>query len=106
MALHGLSGHAWDSFASSHNSPEGVTETYRPRDELPKFSQGTIGKAFRPIVMNCGYRAHIWDKSTIDGLDEFVLDIVRCLDLERKQVNLVLHAIDINSIDTAVHIGH
>ena len=102
MALHGVSGHAWDSFASSHSSREGIKETCWLRDELPRFFQVEAGKALRPRVMSCGYHANIWVKSTIDGLDAPVLDVVRCLDLERKQVNLVLHAINIDLADTTV----
>ncbi len=102
MALHGVSGHAWDSFASSHSSREGIKETCWLRDELPKFFQGQAGKALRPRVMSYGYHANIWVRSTIDGLDAPVLDLVRCLDLERKQVDLLFYAIDIDFADTTV----
>lgn len=114
MALHGVSGHAWDSFASSQSSREGIKETCWLRDELPRFFQGQPGKTLRPRVMSYGYNANIWVKSTIDGLDAPVLDLVRCFDLERKQVDLVLQAIIIEFANTTfedpcrplIFIGH
>ena len=86
MAVHGLSGHAWKSFASSHDSREGIKETCWLRDELPRFLEEQAGKSLRPRVMSYGYNANIWVNAPIDGLDTPVANLVRWLDLERKQV--------------------
>ncbi|KAL6719552.1 hypothetical protein ACLMJK_003794 [Lecanora helva] len=82
VALHGLSGHAWNSFASAQGSREGVKETCWLRDELPIFLEGQ-NKGIRPRVMTFGYHANIWINSTIDGLESPVADLIHSLKVER-----------------------
>ena len=82
MALHGLSGHAWNSFASAHNNREGIKETCWLRDELPKFLEGQ-SKGIKPRVMTFGYHANIWVNNTVDGLETPVSDLIHSLKVER-----------------------
>ena len=83
MALHGLSGHAWKSFASANNSREGIKETCWLRDELPNFLEAQ-DKGIHPRVMTYGYNANVWVNHTIDGLDTPVSDLIHSLKVERE----------------------
>lgn len=86
VVLHGLSGHAWDTFASTHHSCEGIKETCWLRDELPAFLEGQ-SRDIRPRVMTFGYHANVWVNNTVDGLDTPVSDLIHSLKVEREVGN-------------------
>ena len=82
VALHGLSGHAWDSFASANNTYEGIKETCWLRDELPKFLEAQ-GKGIYPRVMTLGYTVDVWEGNAIDDIDTTVRHLIYLLEAER-----------------------
>lgn len=84
--LHGLTGHAWNTFAGSDRSHEGFKVSCWLRDELPMFLEDQDDKNLHPRVMTFGYNANIWTNATIDGIDAPVSDLVHSLKLERQQV--------------------
>ncbi|MCJ1466338.1 hypothetical protein MMC07_004957 [Pseudocyphellaria aurata] len=84
VVLHGLAGHAWNTFASPHQS-DGLKESCWLKDELPTFLEDQEGKSLYPRVMTFGYHANIWTNATIDGIDAPVSDLVHSLKVARHQ---------------------
>lgn len=86
VALHGLTGHAWNTFTTSEVADKraGRTKEYNwLRDCLPGLleEQGIYSR-----VMSYGYNADFWMTTSVANLDSLVGNLLNYLQLERGQV--------------------
>lgn len=89
VALHGLTGHAWNSFTTSSvvDADAGRTkETNWLRDILPRLLEQDRQQAIYPRVMTYGYDADVWMTRNVADLDVPVSNLLTYLDTERIDV--------------------
>ena len=89
VALHGLTGHAWNSFttSSSVNQDAGRTkETNWLRDIMPRLLEENRQQSIYPRVMTFGYDADVWMTKSVAEIDGPVNTLLSYLDTERRDV--------------------
>jgi hypothetical protein len=83
VLVHGLTGHAWNTFVSSERN----IERHWIRDVLPGRLQV---RGIFPRIMTYGYNANIWRDQVVGRVTEPAGKLVRLLDAEREQVRDIL----------------
>lgn len=87
VALHGLSGHAWNSFTTSrvYDQAAGRTkETHWLRDILPRLLEQDQRHKIYSRVMVFGYNADVWMTNSVADIDVPVNNLLTYLDSERS----------------------
>ncbi len=86
VALHGLTGHAWNTFTTSEvvdKRADRIREHNWLRDSLPGLLEQ---QKIYSRVMSFGYNADVWMTKSVADLDDPVRDLLHYLEVERKQV--------------------
>ena len=89
VALHGLQGHAWNSFTTSNiiNQNAGrLKETNWLRDLLPRLLEQNQQQKIYPRVMTYGYNADVWMTKSATEIDEPADNLISYLNTERETV--------------------
>ena len=90
VALHGLTGHSWNTFTTSEifDKRAGRTREFNwLRDSLPGLLEGYQPHNIYPRVMTFGYNAEVWMTNSVADLDAPVMNLLHYLELERKNVS-------------------
>lgn len=89
VALHGLGGHAWNSFTTStivnHNAGR-TKETNWLRDIMPRLLEQNQQQHIYPRVMTYGYNADVWMTKSATEIDVPVDNLLSYLATERENV--------------------
>lgn len=88
VALHGLTGHAWNSFttSSSVNQDAGRTkETNWLRDIMPRLLEQNRQQSIYSRVMTFGYDADVWMTKSVAEIDGPVNTLLSYLETERRE---------------------
>jgi hypothetical protein len=81
VLLHGITGHAWNTFAKTKPSTE-----HWIRDHLPeRLSRRNV----YPRIMTYGYDANIWRDASIGGVERPVDSLISLLDVYRREVSII-----------------
>lgn len=91
VALHGLTGHAWNTFTTSEVVDEQARWTRENnwlRDSLPGFLEQHHQQKIYSRVMSFGYNADVWMTKSNADLDVPVRDLLNFLEVERREVYL------------------
>ena len=89
VALHGLTGHAWNSFstpASVNQDAKRTKDINWLRDNLPRLLQTNTQQKIYPRVMTYGYNADVWMTKSVQEIDVPVNNLLSYLATERSQV--------------------
>ena len=89
VALHGLTGHAWNSFTASAsvNQDAGRTKEINwLRDILPRLLENNTQQKIYPRVMTYGYNADVWMTKSVQEIDVPVDNLLSYLATERTEV--------------------
>lgn len=89
VALHGLTGHAWNSFTTSAsvNQDAGRTKEINwLRDILPRLLENNTQQKIYPRVMTYGYNADVWMTKSVQEIDVPVDNLLSYLATERNEV--------------------
>lgn len=86
VALHGLTGHAWNTFtASLVDKQAGLTmENNWLRESLPGLLQQHHQQKIYARVMTYGYNADVWMTKSVADLDVPVRGLLHALKVERQ----------------------
>lgn len=90
VALHGLSGHAWNSFStpvSVDHQAKRTKDVNWLRDILPQLLETNTQQKIYPRVMTYGYNADVWMTKSVQEIDVPVNNLLSCLSTERDQVS-------------------
>ena len=89
VAIHGLTGHAWNSFTTSrvvdHDAGR-QQETNWLRDILPRLLQQDQQQNIYSRVMTFGYNADVWMTKSVAEIDVPVDNLLWYLKTERSEV--------------------
>ena len=91
VALHGLTGHAWNTFTTSEvvDKQAGRTrENNWLRDSLPGLLEQHHQQKIYSRVMSFGYNADVWMTKSVADLDDPARDHLHSLEVERREVYL------------------
>lgn len=89
VILHGLTGHAWNSFTTSKafdQSGSRTKETNWLRDILPRLLEQDQRQKIYSRVMSYGYNADVWMTNSVADIDVPVNNLLTYLDSERGSV--------------------
>lgn len=90
VALHGLTGHAWNTFTTSEVVDKHANRTKENnwlQDSLPELLKQNHPQRIYSRVMSFGYNADVWMTKSVADLDDPVKNLLHYLELERRQVN-------------------
>ncbi|MCJ1265967.1 hypothetical protein MMC22_005849 [Lobaria immixta] len=93
VALHGLTGHGWNSFATSSSVDKNAgrtKETNWLRDILPRLLEQNQQQHIHPRVMTYGYDADVWMTRNVADIDAPVNNLLTYLDIERREAIVAL----------------
>ncbi|KAL8791321.1 MAG: hypothetical protein Q9195_005940 [Heterodermia aff. obscurata] len=89
VALHGLTGHAWNSFSTSASVNQDAKRTKDVnwlRDILPRLLRTNTQQKIHPRVMTYGYNADVWMTKSVQEIEVPVNNLLSYLATERSQV--------------------
>lgn len=89
VALHGLNGHAWNTFTTSEVVDRRAHRTREYnwlRDSLPQLLEHRPQQNIYSRVMSFGYNADVWMTKSVADLSVPVKNLLHYLELERQQV--------------------
>lgn len=89
VALHGLKGHAWNTFTASEPFDKQAGRTRENnwlRDNLPGLLQQHHQQKIYARVMSFGYNADVWMTKSVADLDVPVRGLLHSLEVERQEV--------------------
>lgn len=89
VALHGLTGHAWNTFTTSELADKHTHQTREHnwlQDSLPRLLEQHYQQKIYSRVMSFGYNADVWMTKSIADLDVPVRNLIHYLDIERREV--------------------
>lgn len=87
VALHGLTGHAWNTFATSEvvdRRADRIKEFNWLRDSLPLLLEDHPHQRIYSRVMSFGYNADVWMTKSVADLSVPVKNLLHYLELERQ----------------------
>lgn len=90
VALHGLTGHAWNTFTTSEvvqKQADRIKENNWLRDSLPALLEQHHQLKIYSRVMSFGYNADVWMTKSAADLDIPVTNLLHYLDIERGRVS-------------------
>lgn len=88
VAVHGLRGHAWNSFTTSSSVNQGAgrtKETNWLRDIMPRLLEQNTQQSIHSRVMTFGYDADVWMTKSVAEIDSPVNTLLAYLDTERHE---------------------
>ena len=100
VALHGLAGHAWNTFTTSELVDKQASrrrENNWLRDSLPGLLEQHHQQKIYSRVMSFIYDAGVWMTESVLDLDVPVRDLLHSLEVERREVHLTYTYIHISS---------
>lgn len=89
VALHGLTGHAWNTFTTSElidKQGDRIQENNWLRDNLPHLLEQSPQQKIYSRVMTFGYNADVWMTKSVADLEVPVNNLIWYLETERHQV--------------------
>ena len=92
VALHGLTGHAWNTFTTSEVVDKQASRTRENnwlRDSLPGLLEQHYQQKIYSRVMSFGYNADVWMTKSVADLDVPVRALLHFLEIERREVCLI-----------------
>ena len=90
VALHGLTGHAWNTFTKSetlNSDTNNIQDINWLRDLLPDLLENNAPIRYR--IMTFGYDADVWMSKSVADIHTYVGNLLKYLEVERKEVCLV-----------------
>ncbi|MCJ1423906.1 hypothetical protein MMC29_001791 [Sticta canariensis] len=88
IALHGLTGHAWNSFTTSSSVDEEAGRTKEInwlRDILPRLLEQNRQQHIYPRIMTYGYDADVWMTNSVADITVPVDNLLSSLEIERNE---------------------
>ena len=103
IALHGLTGHAWNTFTKAEvlDSDGSYTQEINwLRDLLPDLLNN-YDSSITYRIMTFGFDASVWMSKSVADIDTYVGNLLNYLDVERQDVSALL-LVDQDPIDVDV----